>query len=75
MPPTRRCAVQTPLHLNHDGQEVLGEMRLKAHTAQSYDVHVRLKTEAMPDTGEQPQVVEAVFDLKDPYYRQLKPVW
>ena len=76
----RRCGadgaarVQTPLQIHADGQTLEGTMRLKAHAAQSYDIHVELATAGGPG-GAAPQHSAGVFDLKDPYYRQLKPTW
>lgn len=81
----RNCVLlQTPLSVQADGQLVSGTMRLKAHSAQSYDIHLTLQTEAAPraamatDGGmetchtETMQSSSGVFDLKDPYYRQLR---
>mmetsp|Transcript_39558 Transcript_39558/g.101136 ORF Transcript_39558/g.101136 Transcript_39558/m.101136 type:complete len:360 (+) Transcript_39558:375-1454(+) len=68
-----RCALQTPLQVR-GGDFVTGEMVLKAHERQSYDIHLTLK--APPVTpGAPEQVAEAKLDLKDPYYRQMLGAW
>ena len=91
--PTIRCSridataiflPQTPLSIQADGQLVSGNMRLAAHSSQSYDIHLTLQTQSAPvatvatDGGMEVTPTEAlqsssgVFDLKDPYYRQLR---
>jgi hypothetical protein len=60
-----------PIQIHQDGQLVKGEMRLKAHAAQSYDIHLELTSTGLTGTDEL-QRSAGVFDLKDPYYRQLK---
>ena len=52
------------------GETVSGEMRLVAHSRQSYDVHVSLRAPGVLPGAPQ-QVSTGVFDLKEPYYRQL----
>lgn len=82
--------MQTPITIQEDGQLISGELRLKAHAAQSYDLHLSLQTQSPPhaamaaaaasDTAaaDTPSPMDAVqsssgvFDLKDPYYRQLR---
>ena len=48
------------------GQTVTGSVRLVAHRRQSYDVHVSL-------VGADGVESSGVFDLKEPYYRQMTP--
>lgn len=67
--------MQTPINVHTDGQLVSGTMRLKAHNAQSYDVHLELSSPANPAAGVDAQAAAGVFDLKDPYYRQLRTTW
>lgn len=81
------CVLQTPLAIQEDGQLVSGTMRLKAHSSQSYDIHLTLQTQSAPaatvatDGGmevtpaDNLQSSSGVFDLKDPYYRQLRTAY
>jgi hypothetical protein len=46
-------------------------MRLKAHAAQSYDISLELTAPAVPGLVDA-QHATGTFDLKDPYYRQLR---
>lgn len=71
----RGARVQTPIQVHMDGQLVSGAMRLRAHNSQSYDVHVSLSSPGNPVTGAEAQAASGVFDLKDPYYRQLRSTW
>jgi len=64
-----RCVLQTPLHLRAK-QKITGEMVLKAHSRQSYDIQLILSAPPLVPGGP-PQKSAGVFDLKDPYYRQL----
>lgn len=75
---TRGHAAQKALTVHADGETVTGHMTLKAHAAQSYDIHVTLST--APSVGADGAVIEAqessgTFDLKEPYYRQLRSSW
>lgn len=69
------CCVQTPINVHSDGQLVSGVMRLKAHNAQSYDIHLTLASPGNAALGTDEQAAGGVFDLKDPYYRQLRTNW
>ena len=59
-----------PLVVKQPGATVSGELRLKAHNRQSYDVHLTLRAPALQPGGEE-QESSGQFDLKEPFYRQL----
>jgi len=60
-----RCVLAKPVSVVV-GQTVTGSVRLVAHRRQSYDVHVSL-------VGADGVESSGVFDLKEPYYRQMTP--
>eukprot|EP00803_Ostreobium_quekettii_P001554 evm.model.scf_55.2 EVM.evm.TU.scf_55.2 scf_55:14405-23250(-) len=68
-----RCVMETPLWAIA-GSEIVGTLRMVAHTFQSYDIHATLE---VPPTapGQQHQKVSGAWDLKEPYYRQLNSWW
>jgi hypothetical protein len=74
-------SVQNPLEVHADGQTISGQLRLQAHAAQSYDIHIEVSTPGAVATGAAtvtpvaPQRAAGTFDLKDPYYRQLRSTW
>lgn len=65
-----RCLLQNPLIVARPGETVSGELRLVAHARQSYDVHLTLRAPGV-EPGAPPQESSGIFDLKEPYYRQL----
>lgn len=65
-----RCVLKTPIVLTGPGASLVGSLRLVAHRHQSYDVHVTLTGPPLVPGGP-PQTSSGVFDLKEPYYRQL----
>ncbi len=69
-----RCVLDQPL-VARTGDSVTGELRLQAHERQSYDVHLTLQVPPVAQ-GQPPCTSSGVFDLKEPYYRQLtSPGW
>ena len=60
-----RCVLQAPVVVTA-GQPLRGRVQLRAHRRQSYDVHVTL-------VGSNGAESSGVFDLKEPYYRQMTP--
>ena len=56
--------------ITRPGETILGELKLVAHARQSYDVILKLTAPPINPGGEM-QVSEGIFDLKEPYYRQL----
>uniref|UniRef100_A0A7S3VRI5 type I protein arginine methyltransferase n=2 Tax=Dunaliella tertiolecta TaxID=3047 RepID=A0A7S3VRI5_DUNTE len=67
-----RCLMKAPIYVPGPGHRVQGSLHLKAHKFQSYDVHLTL-TGPPAQPGGPPQTSSGVFDLKEPYYRQLTP--
>jgi histone-arginine methyltransferase CARM1 len=65
-----RCVLESPIIVYKPGDTVSGELRLVAHSRQSYDVHLTLRA-AGPEPGAPLQESKGIFDLKEPYYRQL----
>jgi histone-arginine methyltransferase CARM1 len=65
-----RCILENPIVVYRPGDTVSGELRLVAHSRQSYDVHLTLRA-AGAEPGAPMQESKGVFDLKEPYYRQL----
>ena len=65
-----RCVLENPIIVYKPGDTVSGELRLIAHSRQSYDVHLTLRA-AGAEPGMPMQESKGVFDLKEPYYRQL----
>eukprot|EP00201_Polytomella_parva_P008638 CAMPEP_0175067820 /NCGR_PEP_ID=MMETSP0052_2-20121109/17315_1 /TAXON_ID=51329 ORGANISM="Polytomella parva, Strain SAG 63-3" /NCGR_SAMPLE_ID=MMETSP0052_2 /ASSEMBLY_ACC=CAM_ASM_000194 /LENGTH=692 /DNA_ID=CAMNT_0016334753 /DNA_START=30 /DNA_END=2108 /DNA_ORIENTATION=+ len=68
----QRCVLQTPLVIAKPKTRVKGHMHMKAHNRQSFDIEVELSVMS-DDELEPKQTSRGVFDLKDPYYRQLTP--
>jgi type I protein arginine methyltransferase len=66
-----RCVLETPITVYKPGDTVSGELRLVAHSRQSYDVHVTLRAAGPEGAGAHMQESKGIFDLKEPYYRQL----
>ncbi|KAL4520136.1 hypothetical protein Ndes2437B_g04546 [Nannochloris sp. 'desiccata'] len=66
-----RCVLETPIIVYKPGDTVSGELRLVAHSRQSYDVHLTLRAAGGPEPGTPMQESKGIFDLKEPYYRQL----
>lgn len=64
-----RCVLQQPIAVTA-GQHITGELRLKAHQRQSYDVFLSLTGPPLAP-GRPPQTASGCLDLKDPFYRQL----
>ena len=56
------------------GATVGGELSLRAHSRQSYDLHLTLSAPPLSPGGA-PQVSSGDHDLKDPNYRQLTQAW
>ena len=65
-----RCLLETPIEVVRPGETVWGTLRVVAHSRQSYDVHLTLKAPGVLPS-DPPQESSGVFDLKEPYYRQL----
>eukprot|EP00887_Chlorella_sp_A99_P004236 scaffold15.g4236.t1 len=65
-----RCVLDAPLVISRPGATVSGELLLRAHARQSYDVALVLRA---PPTvpGDAEQESRGTYDLKEPYYRQL----
>jgi type I protein arginine methyltransferase len=76
-----RMVLERPLEVAVAGTVLEGELHLKAHSRQSYDVRLELRAPAVVSGGEhgsgsihsygEAQVATGSFDLKEPYYRQL----
>lgn len=68
-----RCVLPQPLCVV-GGSRIIGELRLQAHSKQSYTITLVLEVLA-PAPGIPSQKVEYAYDLKEPYYRQLMNCW
>eukprot|EP00803_Ostreobium_quekettii_P005732 evm.model.scf_27.21 EVM.evm.TU.scf_27.21 scf_27:168542-174913(-) len=68
-----RCVMETPLWAVA-GSEVVGTLRLVAHAFQSYDIHATLEVPPIAP-GQPHQKVSGLWDLKEPYYRQVNSWW
>eukprot|EP00891_Asterochloris_glomerata_P005667 jgi/Astpho2/5667/e_gw1.00079.85.1_t len=64
-----RCLLEEPLYMQR-GSTVTGELHLKAHNRQSYDIFLTLTAPSEQPNGE-PQQASGKYDLKNPFYRQL----
>mmetsp|Transcript_3043 Transcript_3043/g.7591 ORF Transcript_3043/g.7591 Transcript_3043/m.7591 type:complete len:571 (-) Transcript_3043:541-2253(-) len=69
-----RCVLKAPIVVAGPGAVLTGSLRLVAHRHQSYDVHVTLTGPPLVPGGP-PQTASGIFDLKEPYYRQLTTGW
>ncbi|GJP32007.1 hypothetical protein CLOM_g16552, partial [Closterium sp. NIES-68] len=66
-----RCVLAQPLYV-FAGQLITGRLRLVAHSAQSYTIHLTLSTHAWSPDGTVGGVLQSStgkLDLKEPYYR------
>ncbi|CAN0900543.1 Probable histone-arginine methyltransferase 1.4 [Linum grandiflorum] len=70
-----RCVLSQPLYVMA-GQEISGRLRLVAHSAQSYTIHLTLSAKMWGPGAEQGGILQTSsckLDLKEPYYRMSQP--
>ncbi|RVX21950.1 putative histone-arginine methyltransferase 1.4 [Vitis vinifera] len=70
-----RCVLLQPLYVMA-GQEITGQLRLVAHNAQSYTIHLTMGVKMWGPGAEQGEVLQSSsckLDLKEPYYRMSQP--
>ncbi|CAI0467440.1 unnamed protein product [Linum tenue] len=70
-----RCVLSQPLYVMA-GQEITGSLRLVAHSAQSYTIHLTLSAKMWGVGAEQGGILQTSsckLDLKEPYYRMSQP--
>ncbi|CAN1324563.1 Probable histone-arginine methyltransferase 1.4 [Linum perenne] len=71
-----RCVLAQPLYVMA-GQEITGRLRLVAHSAQSYTIHLTLSAKMWGPGAEQGGILQTSsckLDLKEPYYRMSQPL-
>lgn len=70
-----RCVLSQPLYVMA-GQEITGQLRMIAHNAQSYTIHLTLSVKMWGPGAEQGGILQTSsckLDLKEPYYRMSQP--
>ncbi|XP_073304200.1 probable histone-arginine methyltransferase 1.3 [Primulina huaijiensis] len=70
-----RCVLSQPIYVM-PGQEITGQLRMVAHKAQSYTLHLTLSAKMWGPGAEQGGILQTSsgkFDLKEPYYRMSQP--
>lgn len=70
-----RCVLSQPIYVMA-GQEITGRLRMVAHDAQSYTLHLTLSAKMWGPGAEQGGVLQTSsckLDLKEPYYRMSQP--
>ncbi|KAL8485005.1 hypothetical protein ACS0TY_027345 [Phlomoides rotata] len=70
-----RCVLAQPIYVM-PGQEITGQLRMVAHKAQSYTLHLTLSTKMWGPGAEQGGILQTSsgkLDLKEPYYRMSQP--
>ncbi|KAH9765807.1 putative histone-arginine methyltransferase 1.4 [Citrus sinensis] len=70
-----RCVLSQPLYVMA-GQEITGQLRMIAHSAQSYTIYLTLSVKMWgpgADQGGILQTSSCKLDLKEPYYRMSQP--
>ncbi|KAK9288899.1 hypothetical protein L1049_017368 [Liquidambar formosana] len=70
-----RCVLSQPLYVMA-GQEITGRLRMIAHNAQSYTIHLAMAAKMWGPGAEQGGILQASsckLDLKEPYYRMSQP--
>lgn len=70
-----RCVLSQPLYVMA-GQEITGQLRMIAHSAQSYTIHLTLSVKMWGPGAEQGGILQTSsckLDLKEPYYRMSQP--
>ncbi len=68
-----RCVLPQPL-CAVSGSHIIGSLRLKAHSKQSYLLDLSLEM-TPPADGVPGNKIQFTYDLKEPYYRQLINYW
>lgn len=68
-----RCVLPQPMSAVH-GTKMIGSLRLKAHSKQSYVLDLSLEIPPLAQ-GVPTQKMDFTYDLKEPYYRQLMNYW
>lgn len=70
-----RCVLAQPLYVMA-GQEITGNLRLEAHSAQSYTIYLTMSAKMWGPGAEQGGILQTStgkLDLKEPYYRLSQP--
>ncbi|KAH7513362.1 hypothetical protein FEM48_Zijuj12G0192000 [Ziziphus jujuba var. spinosa] len=70
-----RCVISQPLYIMA-GQEITGRIKMIAHNAQSYTIHLTLSAKMWGPAAEQGRILQSSsckLDLKEPYYRMPQP--
>ncbi|KAK6161140.1 hypothetical protein DH2020_004521 [Rehmannia glutinosa] len=70
-----RCVLSQPIYVM-PGQEITGQLRMVAHKAQSYTLHLTLSAKMWGPGAEQGGILQTSsgkLDLKEPYYRMSQP--
>ncbi|KAK6913775.1 hypothetical protein RJ641_021096 [Dillenia turbinata] len=70
-----RCVLSQPLYVMA-GQEITGQLRMVAHSAQSYTLYLTMSAKMYgpgADQGGILQTSSCKLDLKEPYYRMTQP--
>ncbi|XAR57085.1 Histone-arginine N-methyltransferase [Bertholletia excelsa] len=70
-----RCVLSQPLYVM-PGQEITGRLRMVAHNAQSYTIHLTMSAKMWGPGAEQGGILQTSsckLDLKEPYYRMSQP--
>ncbi|XP_031272955.1 probable histone-arginine methyltransferase 1.4 isoform X1 [Pistacia vera] len=70
-----RCVLSQPLYVMA-GQEITGQLRMIAHSSQSYTIYLTLSAKMWGPGAEQGGILQTSsckLDLKEPYYRMSQP--
>ncbi|XP_042517270.1 probable histone-arginine methyltransferase CARM1 [Macadamia integrifolia] len=70
-----RCVLSQPIYVMA-GQEITGRLRMVAHNAQSYTMHLTMSAKMWGAGAEQGGILQTSsckLDLKEPYYRMSQP--
>ncbi|ONK61593.1 uncharacterized protein A4U43_C08F31580 [Asparagus officinalis] len=70
-----RCVLSQPLYVMA-GQEITGNLRLVAHSSQSYTIYLTMSAKMWGPGAEQGGILQTStgkLDLKEPYYRLSQP--
>ncbi|KAL2470351.1 putative histone-arginine methyltransferase 1.4 [Abeliophyllum distichum] len=70
-----RCVLSQPIYVM-PGQEIVGQLHMVSHKAQSYTLHLTLSAKMWGPGAEQGGILQTSsgkLDLKEPYYRMSQP--